>query len=665
MVSTPGAGPSRPTPPQIQSQPLPQPHSQSHHRSQSQSQTQSQSNATQPTRPPKRLRTRRACDYCREHRIRCEYTNGSEQGSCAHCENFGIPCMKVAEAPPDERPRAAKMQKSGGGSSARDESATMSESPRALIPGTVTDHLYLGPTSFSQQVHHHFSGTPFALDQLRYLEEKLELSYDVFQWAKGTGYLVGSRGNMASSPLPVSPQNRRINQSSAPTFSRINDKIVEEIGGITMWNKFCHGQIVPNNIHVPSVMYQAQTRIIPVWPVASVHESLGSEGPTEEFLQTFITHHPESAPITPPPRATRLALCTLAAMSRDVPSNIRESLLSALNAAVDAHDFATSSLSTVQLLLLLSVNDVLANEIGRPGRAVYNATRMATEIALHRNVSPTFSAVSHLHRRARVWGACIIADRWCSVRQGQMPSLDLSHADAPLPFSYPDHVVEPDLTLTPCFMFHLAMTRLAELLGRAYHLTGTPAGLARAEDLKLLLWQRDFEAWVEGLPAQWPYSFRLETPEAASILSLLAVSVLYTFLQPFFWPTAPIPPNLAYRPPAKMMEDLQSRSTAAINWVSGPGQYYLDIWPMLIHPFLSCLLVQAKGLRSGDPLAAVMLDTGIQSIQSWAECGPNRSLMHLPRDAISKTVEILKTEQVLVFPWIPATISNWMTEMNL
>ncbi|WVW85172.1 hypothetical protein I302_107210 [Kwoniella bestiolae CBS 10118] len=631
LGSTPGAGPSNPTPPQVTAPPPVQ---------------------TQPRapRPPKRLRTRRACDYCREHRIRCEYTNGDERGSCAHCENFGIPCMKVAEAPADERPRTAKMQKGAGGSSTRDESRTLSESPMAMVPGALPDHLYLGPTSFSQQVHHHFSGTPFALDQLRTLEDKLDLSYDVFQWAKGTGFLVGSRGNIASSPLPVSPQVRRTNISSTPTFSRFNEKVVEEIGGITMWNKLLH---------------QAQTRIIPVFPVVSVHESLGTEGPTEEFLQTFITHHPESAPTTPLARATKIALCTLAAMSRDVPSAIRDSLLTALNAAVEAHDFDTSSLSTVQLLLLLSVNDVLANEIGRPGRAVYNATRMATEIALHRNVSPTFSAVSHLHRRARVWGACIIADRWCSVRQGQMPSLDLSHADAPLPFSYPDHVVEPDLTLTPCFIFHLAMTRLAELLGRAYHLTGTPAGLARADDLKLLLWQRDFEAWVEGLPAHWPYSFRLETPEAGSILSLLAVSVLYTFVQPFFWPTAPIPPNLTYRPPAKMMEDLQTRSAAAITWVSGNGQYYLDIWSMLIHPFLSCLLVQAKGLRSGDPLAAVMLDTGINCIQSWAEAGRNWSLMHLPRDAISKTVEILKTEQALVFPWIPATISNWMTEMNL
>ncbi|OCF31060.1 hypothetical protein I316_07331 [Kwoniella heveanensis BCC8398] len=346
-------------------------------------------------------------------------------------------------------------------------------------------------------------------------------------------------------------------------------------------------------------------------------------------------------------------------MSREVSPAIRNSLLSAFNSAVDSHDFTTSSLSTVQLLLLLSVNDVLADKYGRPGQAVHDAARMGVEIALHRNISPTFAPIAQLHRRARVWGSVMIADRWCSVRQGQMPSLDLSHADAPLPFSYPDHVSEPDMTLAPCFAFHLTMARLAELLGRAYQMTGTPAGLGRSDDLKLLLWQRDYEEWVEGLPAHWPYSFCLETPEASSILSLLAVAVLYTFSQPFFWPTAPIPANLTYRPPSKWIQDLQSRSFAAIQWVTtNAGQYYLDMWSMLIHPFLCCLLVQAKSLRSGDPLAAVTLDQGIQSVEDWAKHGKGWPLMHLPRDAILSKVQILKMEQALVFPWIPALMSK-------
>lgn len=32
--------------------------------------------------------------------------------------------------------------------------------------------------------------------------------------------------------------------------------------------------------------------------------------------------------------------------------------------------------------------------------------------ALHRNISSRITPVAQLQRRSRIWGACIIADRW-------------------------------------------------------------------------------------------------------------------------------------------------------------------------------------------------------------------------------------------------------------
>ncbi|OCF31059.1 hypothetical protein I316_07330 [Kwoniella heveanensis BCC8398] len=199
------------------------------------------SRSTPPKQPNKRLRTRRACDYCREHRIRCEYYDASETGACAHCENFGIPCQKIAEAPPDERPRAAKVMKTG----AKEDLKGQSASPRNPTFNIAQEHTYLGPTSFSQQVHHHFSSTPLALDQLLAAEEKLGLASDVFQWAKGTGFLLGA-GSQAATPLPSvsSPSTRPARASSVSSFSRANDRLADEIGGVTMINH-CKSSSLP------------------------------------------------------------------------------------------------------------------------------------------------------------------------------------------------------------------------------------------------------------------------------------------------------------------------------------------------------------------------------------------------------------------------------------
>ena len=144
--------------------------------------------------------------------------------------------------------------------------------------------------------------------------------------------------------------------------------------------------------------------------------------------------HPNSTPPTPLPAVVRVIHCALAAMSREVPEDIRRHTLALLQHHLDSKDYSklycTPSLSSIQVLVLLTMNDEL-NEIDHGGGDSWlklgNAVRMAqtlvskpciansqqlTRQALHRKVSLDAVPLAQMNRRARVWGACLCADRW-------------------------------------------------------------------------------------------------------------------------------------------------------------------------------------------------------------------------------------------------------------
>lgn len=106
--------------------------------------------------------------------------------------------------------------------------------------------------------------------------------------------------------------------------------------------------------------------------------SLGPNGSTPDFLESFVHFHSDSTPPTPLPPVIRLVLCAIPAMSRTVPVSVREGLLLAVNTALDSMDFSLgmASLANIQLHLMMSVNDNLWKR-GPCGRAAYAAARMA------------------------------------------------------------------------------------------------------------------------------------------------------------------------------------------------------------------------------------------------------------------------------------------------
>ncbi|RSH94936.1 hypothetical protein EHS25_000020 [Saitozyma podzolica] len=388
----------------------------------------------------------------------------------------------------DHRPRAAR------------PSATPAQPEPSYRQGIEPG--YLGPTNLSQQIRDHCITTLNGADRIRTLEHRLDVFSHAFEGYQDTGRLIGRQ--------PEIGESARRRTLAAATYSRVEERLMRELGSETI---------------LIDLMTTCQHAFIPLFPAV-----LGSRGPSPDFYAHFGIFHVNSTPPTPLPPVLRLILCAIPAMSRQVPPAIRDGILSGLNTALDSMDFSLGmgSLARIQLHLLLSVNDGLWRR-GPMGRPVYAATRMAMGLALHRNVSSRITPVAQLQCRSRIWGACIIADRWITLRLGQMPSIDLAFADAPWPSPGPDHIPTTDFGVIPCFRYHLEMTKLADLLGRAYLATGTPFSLKNTDDFALLSWQMDFESWQAQLPETWPYSYRLDVPQARPILDLLSIGLMYTF----------------------------------------------------------------------------------------------------------------------------------------
>lgn len=147
-----------------------------------------------------------------------------------------------------------------------------------------------------------------------------------------------------------------------------------------------------------------------------------------------------STPPTPLPQVVRLIHCALASLSREVPAEIRDSVLEKLLALLPGPEMSEicriDCLGSIQVLLLLSMSDELNGADSGSGAAavwrnVGTATRMASAIVsqflsdtvcidgdgcylqgLHRNVSTNHIPFFQLNRRFRVWGACIATDTW-------------------------------------------------------------------------------------------------------------------------------------------------------------------------------------------------------------------------------------------------------------
>ncbi|WWD18843.1 hypothetical protein CI109_103298 [Kwoniella shandongensis] len=554
------------------------------------------------SRPIKRKKTTRACDHCRAHRIRCEYV--TSQGDCRHCIEYGFDCIKVAPAPPDKRRLLSLSTKS-------DDTLDTSQ---GLEPG------YLGGTSLTQLVYTTCSTSSPRKPNIKRKLDQLDIQYDHY-WESldrtdGLGLLVGRDETSAPSASVSSSRSSGTGGSRVAKFSSLQARLAAELGSETLMD---------------SLFDTCLQRVIPLFPVISATEAAcGTGKPPEMWWHRFSVWHTNSGPPTPLPPVVRLIHCTISSLSRDVPPSIRRSLLSALHEHLDNGEIAalskTSSLANAQVLLLLSMNlELHAHEGSSAVSLLWQRAgvglRMATELATHRNVSSSVVPIAQLHRRWRVWGACIITDRWLGLSQGQIMSINLEDCDAPLPFVYPDHFPDEAHSEGPaCFSFFHELTKLSILLGRILRLTSTPSGLDRADDLGFYRLQRDLDSWEKGLPTTWAYSSKLDMPQGDPVFALLSVATEFTFLRSFMWPTRPIPTHISFRPDTSRWTNLILKAQQVIDWLATPlGAFHLDIWSITIYPLVCCAMIQLRSYRdTNDCVALQYLEKANTITQAWA-----------------------------------------------
>lgn len=160
--------------------------------------------------------------------------------------------------------------------------------------------------------------------------------------------------------------------------------------------------------------------------------SVGPDGPSENFWEHFTSYVKNSTPPIPLPPSSRPVIYRLAALSREVPQDIRGIVISTLRQKLDSTETWKLSragfLAGVQVLSLLSVSDELYSSDAALGSVLLwqrsgVGLRMALDIVsfiispvtdgkgLHRDVSKQIVPIAQVHRRRRVWGCCIIFDR--------------------------------------------------------------------------------------------------------------------------------------------------------------------------------------------------------------------------------------------------------------
>nr|XP_019007474.1 uncharacterized protein I206_07732 [Kwoniella pini CBS 10737]OCF46255.1 hypothetical protein I206_07732 [Kwoniella pini CBS 10737] len=384
------------------------------------------------------------------------------------------------------------------------------------------------------------------------------------------------------------------------------------------------------------------TKILPVFPVVTVSESMGREQPPDTFWQYYTMKDYDSTPHSPLPKIVRLVHYGLASMSRAVPVPIRQSIIRAVREELDdtLQPSRQNSLSTVQLLVSLFISLDLHHDNPTESRSllwqrVGTGIRGAFDMGIHRRVSNNIIPCGQVHRRRRVWGSCIIADRWLALQYGQPLTIDLDDCDAQLPFWWPDHV--PDMEdisalpivhkVVPSFRFLSELTSLSILLGRAYSLTSSTLRLAKSQDLGFYSLQNDMDVWKVHLPNTWQYSPVLEIPAMEHLMQLFLVALEYTFLKPFFPANIPwLPAHIAFRPTVGSIERLVERAIRSLSWLSSEeGAFYLDVCQMTVYPAFLCMVIIATDVTHKSDLAlASALLTGQEVFTCWSEVeGPS------------------------------------------
>ncbi|KAF7305047.1 hypothetical protein MKEN_01219700 [Mycena kentingensis (nom. inval.)] len=356
----------------------------------------------------------------------------------------------------------------------------------------------------------------------------------------------------------------------------------------------------------------------------------------EQLLNAYFA---EVAPILPvitqaefvalsaPPPVLLYSMCLVAAARRETPQATFDSIRYATNAIIKAEDvLSTPTLANVQALLILCMtgdchSQFVPTALSAMWARLGCAIRMAQDLGLHR---AELVKQNDIEARRRVWGACLISDRWSSLVYGFPYMIDVLDCDVRLPSSG---------NASGAYMDELV--RLSVIGGKVTKTIYSPSGLTHVTDDMLQRLLADIEAWKANLPES--LTFRgAESPQSAGILHLLFTSVSMIFWRVFMRISYTCPAHLKFALTVEQWSALVQLTGDCIDWLDTHEQVY-DIWLLIAYAATSCAFVQYHTwVRRQDPEAAAKLRKLRDCVRRW-----EGSLSPDHMSARRKTAEII------------------------
>ncbi|KAF8163606.1 fungal-specific transcription factor domain-containing protein [Crassisporium funariophilum] len=492
----------------------------------------------------KRTKTQRACDSCRSRKIRCDVIAESEPPVCQHCKQYGFECtffLPITET----RFKKKKLE----------EEAAEKEKAETSKPATTSQHEpqpkhdigVFGPTSPAHLLHSQAT-----------INSRIYENYDLryhhsFEVTKSGDGLIQVQKPVADDQQLVHPKQLDLH---------IERDVIENL------------------------LNAYFTDVAPILPIVT----------EAEFLAT-----------PNPPPVLIYSMCLVAAARREVPQKVFDSIRYAINSVIKAEDvLSTPSITNVQALLILCMtgdchSQFVPNALSALWIRLGAAIRMAQDLGLHRAESVKQS----IELRRRLWGACLICDRWASIAYGHPYMIDVQDCDARLPSSG---------DLNDLYMDELV--RLSIILGRVQKTIYSPSGLTFTNDEMLYDLLADMQRWKDGLPDHLKFRGS-DTPQNAGLLHLLYACVCMMFWRVFMRISYSCPAHLKFGLTVEQWSELVNMTSEAIDWLDAHERVY-DVWLLVAYAATSCALVQYHTcIRRKDTEAETKLRKLRDCVRRW------------------------------------------------
>lgn len=219
---------------------------------------------------------------------------------------------------------------------------------------------------------------------------------------------------------------------------------------------------------------------------------------------------------------------------------------------------------------------------------------MAQDLGVHRelaNAKESESLADHIELRRRVWGGCVVADRWLSALYGLPVMIDLHDCDRFLPSVHEILPGQSHSDVNPNHRPYLANTyqiELAIILGKVLKLLYSPSGLLGLKDEQAESLVLQLQHWKMTLPPELQPG-KAGSTMAAGYIHLLYVAVTFLLYRPLMRSSYNVQ-GLTYSITMEQYQQLTESAKNSILWAD-ENEECLETWFVSIYALFICALI--------------------------------------------------------------------------